>query len=313
MLSTAFCVALLAATAVAFALTEGAKTELSPLFGTQIAKVFSPVCGPSRCASHTAKIDFKLRERQRLEVWMLRNGRRVATVLPGKTFSRGPVKLAFTGLADDGVSILPDGDYQPVIRFVGEHRTITLPNVIALDTTPPEPAKPAAILRTHISPNGDGRSDSIRIPYTLSGAGHGILLVNGRQAEFTRGQRRQGTLTWNGRLGGRLLGAGWYRLAVAGQDAAGNRSSPVPVASVEIRYLRLGRPVVNVVRRHKLAIFVLTDATTVHWLLDRGRGRSRSHTLRIRAPRRPGVYTLYVTAAGHRAKAAVVVTRRASR
>jgi hypothetical protein len=309
MLSTAFCVALLAATSVAFALTEGAKTELSPLYGTKIAKVFSPVCSPSHCRSHAAKIDFKLRQRQQLEVWVLRNGRRVATVVPGKTFARGQVRLAFSGLADDGVSILPDGSYQPVIRFVGEHRTITLPNLIALDTTPPEPAKPARVVRTHISPNGDGRFDAIRIPYTLSGPGHGILLVNGRQAVFTRSQRRHGTLTWNGRLGGRPLGPGWYRLAVAGQDAAGNRSAPVPVASVEIRYLRLGRPSVNVVRRHKLALFVLTDAKTVEWLLDRGRGESRSHTLRIPAPRRPGVYTLYVTAAGHTAKAAVVVTR----
>jgi hypothetical protein len=244
---------------------------------------------------------------------MLRNGRRVSTVLPGKTYAKGEVRLAFTGLADDGVSILPDGSYQPVIRFVGEHRTITLPNLIALDTNPPEPAKPAELLRAHISPNGDGRNDSVRIPYTLSGPGHGILLVNGRQAVFTRAQRRQGTLTWNGRLGGRLLGPGWYRLAVAGQDAAGNRSSPVPAATVEIRYLRLGRSVVNVVRRHRLALFVLTDATTVHWLLDRGRGESRSHTLRIRAPRKPGVYTLYVSAAGHTAKASVVVARQAAR
>jgi hypothetical protein len=298
---------------VAFALTEGAKTELSPLYGTQIAKIFSPVCSPTHCRSHAAKIDFKLRERQRLEVWVLRNGRRVATIVPGKTFPRGQVRLAFSGLADDGVSILPDGNYQPVIRFVGEHRTITLPNLIALDTNPPVPAKPAEPLRTHISPNGDGRSDFVKIPYTLSGPGHGVLLVNGRQAEFTRTQRRQGTLTWNGRVGGSLLGPGWYRLAVAGQDAAGNRSTPVPVASVEIRYLRLGRPVVNVVRRHKLALFVLTDATTVHWLLDRGRGASRSHTLRLRAPRKPGVYTLYVTAAGHTARASVVVTRRAAR
>jgi hypothetical protein len=313
MLSTAFCVALLAATAVAFALTEGAKTELSPLYGTQIGKVFSPVCGPAHCRRHSAKIDFKLRRREELEVWMLRNGRRVSTVVPGRTFAEGEVRLAFSGLADDGVSILPDGSYQPVIRFVDEHRTITLPNLIALDTNPPEPAKPARLLRAQISPNGDGRNDSIRLPYALSGPGHAVLLVNGRQAVFTRSQRRRGTLTWNGRLHGTPLGPGWYRLAVAGQDVAGNRSSPVQVASVEIRYLRLGRPVVNVVRRHRLALFVLTDAKTVHWLLDRGRGESRSHTLRIRAPRRPGVYTLYVIAAGHTARASVVVTRNGAR
>jgi hypothetical protein len=308
MLSTAFCVALLAATAVAFALTEGAKTELSPIYGTKIAKVFSPVCGPSHCVSHNAKIDFKLRERQQLEVWMLRNGGRVATVVPGRTFAKGRVRLAFNGLADDGVSILPDGNYQPVIRFVEEHRTITLPNLIQLDTNPPEPVRPAELLQTHISPDGDGRRDSIR--YSLSEPGHAFLLVNGRPAVFTRGQRPKGAITWSGRLGGRLLGPGHYRLALARQDAAGNRSVPVPVATVEIRYLRLGRPVVDVVRRHRLALFVLTDAKTVHWLLDGGRGVSRSHTLRIRAPRKPGVYTLYVTAAGHTAKASVVVTRK---
>src|SRR5262245_51835865 len=100
-----------------------------------------------------------------------------------------------------------------------------------------------------------------------------------------------------------------YRLAIAGQDAAGNRSTPVPVASVKIRYLRLGRRVVDVVPRERLALFVLTDARTVDWLLDGRRGVSRSHTLQIRAPRRPGAYTLYVTAAGHTAAASVVVGR----
>lgn len=309
MLSTAFCVALLAATAVAFALTEGAKTELSPLYGTKIAKVFSPVCDPSLCRGATARIDFKLREQQRLEVWMQRNGKRVATIVLGRTFPKGEVNLAFTGLTRGGV-FLPDGSYKPVVRFVDQHRTITLPNLIQIDTEPPEPARPARRLRLEISPDGDGRNDAIRIPYTLSGRGHAVLLVNGRQAVFKRAQRPRGSLTWNGRLGGRLLGPGHYRLAVAGQDAAGNRSTAAPAGSVEIRYLRLGRPVVHVVRRHRLALFVLTDARTVSWLLDRGRGVSRSHTLLIRAPRKPGAYTLYVTAAGHTRKTAVVVMRR---
>jgi hypothetical protein len=313
MLSTAFCVALLAATAVAFALTEGAKTELSPIYGTQIAKVFSPVCSPAHCESHTARIDFKLRERQRLEVWVQRKGERVATVVAGRTFPRGEVRLAFTGLADDGVSILPDGSYQPVIRFVGDHRTITLPNLIVLDTNPPEPAPPAKLVRTHISPDGDGRNDEIRVPYSLSLPGHAVLFVNGRQAVFTRSQRPHGTITWNGVVGGHRLGPGHYRLSVAGQDIAGNRSAPVPMASVEIRYLRLGRPVVRVLRRHRLALFVLTDAKTLYWRLDRGNGVSHSHTLRIRAPRKAGVYTLYVTAAGHAARATVVVLRPARR
>ncbi len=77
-LSTAFCVALLAATAIAFALTEGAKTELSPIYGTKVyPKVFSPTC--KHCIYQAANIDFKLRKKQHIEVWMERNGTRVAT------------------------------------------------------------------------------------------------------------------------------------------------------------------------------------------------------------------------------------------
>ena len=113
MLSTAFCVALLAATAVAFALTEGAKTELSPLYGTKIAKVFSPVCSPAHCRRHTARIDFELRQDQELEVWMERNGRRVSIVEPSKTFSKGEVRLAFNGLADDGSRSSPTAPTTP--------------------------------------------------------------------------------------------------------------------------------------------------------------------------------------------------------
>ena len=65
--------------------------------------------------------------------------------------------------------------------------------------------------------------------------------MNGRQAVFTRSQRSRGALTWNGSVGGKRLGPGRYRLSIAGQDAAGNRSAPVPLASVAIRYLALGR------------------------------------------------------------------------
>ncbi len=107
-LSTAFCVALLAATAAAFALTEGAKTELSPIYRTKIAKSFSPTCDPRFCATRSASIVFWLRKRQHIQVWMERNGQRVATIVPGKTFPKGEVRLAFPGVGADGVSILPE-------------------------------------------------------------------------------------------------------------------------------------------------------------------------------------------------------------
>jgi hypothetical protein len=306
-LSTAFCVALLAATAVAFALTEGAKTELSPIYGTKIPHVFSPTCDPKICRFDVADIDFKLRKKQHLAVWMERGGKRVSTIVAGRTYPRGPVRLQFDGIADDGVTILPDGTYQPVIRLAKEHRTITLPNLIQLDTTPPQAIKFPKRVYTHISPDGDGRNDTFKVVYTLNSPGHGVLIVDGKQAGFTRSQKVHGSLTWGGRIDGKLVRPGRYVLYIAAQDAAGNRSKPFPFAAVTIRYLALGREKIAVSPRHRFALFVLTDARDVSWLFDRGRGESRKHTLKLRAPKKRGTYSLYVTAAGHTARATVVV------
>jgi hypothetical protein len=305
MLSTAFCVALLAATAVAFGLTEGAKTELSPIYGTKVAKIFSPTCNLAVCQGHTASIVFWLRQRQDLQVWMAKDGGRVATLVLRKTFPSGEVKLAFNGRTLAG-RLLPDGGYQPVIRLVDDHRTITLPNVIRLDTTPPKPLPPVHLVHTHISPDGDGRNDIFRVPYRLTGPGHAVLLVNGRQAVFTRSERLHGTITWTGRAGADKR-PGHYSLALETQDAAGNRSAPVRLGTVTIRYLALGRSTIVARRLHRFAVFVLTDAQKFRWLFDRGHGVSRSHTLRVMAPRKRGTYTLYVTAAGHTRRATVVV------
>jgi hypothetical protein len=307
-LSTAFCVALLAATAVAFALTEGAKTELSPIYGTKIPyKVFSPACNPRTCRTTVAAIEFKLRKRQHLEVWMIRNGKRVSTIVRGKTFPRGQVALSFTGVADNGVTLLPPGTYQPVIRITGDHRTITLPNKIEIDRTPPEVVKFPKRVYTHISPDGDHRDDVFGEPYVLNGPAHAILLVDNKQAVFTRSQKVRGVLTWNGTVDGKKLRPGRYLLLISAQDAAGNRAKPFPFAVVTIRYLALGRNEISVGPLHRFALFVLTDARNISWLFDRGRGEQRAHTLRLRAPRKPGRYSLYVTAAGHTAKATVTV------
>ena len=307
-LSTAFCVALLAATAAAFALTEGAKTELSPIYGTKIPyKVFSPECNPRLCRTQEAPIEFKLRKRQHLEVWMVRDGKRVSTVVAGRTFPKGLVTLSFTGLADDGVTPLPAGTYQPVIRLTGDHRTITLPNTIQINTTPPEVVKFPKQVYTHISPDGDHRNDVFRVPYVLNGPAHAVLYVNYRQAVFTRSQKIKGWLTWNGTVNGRKQPPGHYVLLIAAQDAAGNRSKPFPFAVVTIRYITLGRTSIDVAPNNRFALFVLTDAKNISWLFASGRGEQRSHTLLLRAPRKPGTYSLYVTAVGHTARATVHV------
>jgi hypothetical protein len=301
-LSTAFCVALLAATAGAFALTQGAKTELIPIYKTHVDKVFSPDCG---CATSVARIDFRLRKKDRLTVWLDHGGERVRTLVPGRTYPPGWVRLEFDGIDDGGVT-LPQGDYRPVVHLAREHRTIELPNTIVLDT------RPAAVrtrhrIYTHISPDGDGRNDVFKVRYSVSEPAHGILLVDRHQVEYTRFQRLSGTLEWNGKLDGRPARPGNHVLEISAQDLAGNRTKPFPFAVVTVRYVALGRTRVLVKPRARFALLVLADARRVEWRLRGRHGVARPGTLHLRAPAKRGVYRLYVVAAGHATKALVVV------
>jgi hypothetical protein len=302
LLSTAFLVALLAATAGAFALTEGAKLERSPIYRTHVDKILSPECN---CDTASATIDFRLRKRDRLTVWLERDGERVRTLVSGRTYAPGLVPLVFDGISDTGLT-LPDGTYMPVVHLAREHRTISLPNPIVLDTKPPVIRVPRRIY-THISPDGDGRKDEFRVPFRLSERGHGILLVDGRQVWFTRFQRLHGQLIWNGRIDGHTARPGNHVLKASAEDAAGNRAKPVPFAVVQVRYVKLGRDRVLAKPGTRFAILVLSDAKQVSWLFNRGRGVARPGTLKLKAPKKPGVYRLYVTAAGHSGKALVVV------
>ena len=70
-LSTVVVLALLAATAVAFAITEGAKLDKSPIAATRVDPLFSPE-GTDKRVAH---IRFRLRTRERISVW-IRDSRR---------------------------------------------------------------------------------------------------------------------------------------------------------------------------------------------------------------------------------------------
>ena len=65
--------ALLGATAAAFAVTERLKLERSPITGTKVDRVFSPVC---ECARDVAVVSFVLRRRETVTVDILDSGGR---------------------------------------------------------------------------------------------------------------------------------------------------------------------------------------------------------------------------------------------
>jgi hypothetical protein len=319
-LNVVLVLALLAATAVAFVIAEGAKLQRSPLAKTAVSKVFSPDATITRIVTDgkvtryghkVASIKFQLRSAQTLEIWIEdEHGDQVASLLPSRHFRKGQiVDVVWDGTEPNGLAA-PDGVYRPVVKL--PHRTIVLPNPIRLDTKPPVisvPDRPHVV----ISPDGDGNNDSFSVPYRVTEPAHAILRVrpaaaeHAQQVEYTYFQRLTGTLTWNGKFGGKAAKPGNYVLYASAQDTAGNRSKGKPFAVVQVRYLVLARTRVTVKPGGIFYLRVSTDAPNVRWSLHGRSGVEKRGTLHFHAPKSPGVYHLYVQAAGHAAQCTVVV------
>jgi hypothetical protein len=126
------------------------------------------------------------------------------------------VRVRWNGRDANG-ELVPDGVYLPLVSLERAGRTIDLPNPIRVDTVKP------TITATHLRSNGR----KLKISYTFSEPGHGILIVNRHRAVFTYGTRRHGRLTWYGRMNGRVVKPKRHQLLLVAQDLAGNRSAPV--------------------------------------------------------------------------------------
>ena len=303
--STVLVVALLAATATAFALTEGLKLEPSPILGTRVDEVFSPSC---TCEKPSAEISFRLRNADRLDIALLNGDDEVvATPIRGQRYPRGRVVVRWDGLDADGAP-LPEGSYRPRVHLREERRTIVLPNPIELDVTPPTVVGTGTRPRL-FSPDGDGRADRLTVTYVLSEPAKALLFVNGRQRVETRFPRERDTLAWFGRVAGRAVRPGTYALVLRARDPAGNLGDATQLPPVTVRFVALGRKRVVALAGARFAIRVSSDARTVRWRLGSRAGSARPGTLRFRAPAQPGRFTLTISANGHSARAAVFVRK----
>jgi flagellar hook capping protein FlgD len=302
--STVLVVALLAATGAAFALTQDLKTELSPVYGTDIAPVLSPLC-TVECDDGTPPLAFKLRRSDRLDVSIVDGDRVVRTLVRDASYQAGPVELEWDGRDDDG-RLVPEGEYQPRVKLHEDRRVITLPNPIRIDVTPPSIERISSSRRV-FSPDGDGRVDRVLFRYRLNEPGRAMLLINGTRRWLTRFPREQDFLVWNGKVGGRSLRPGTYTARIAAFDPAGNvgeQSRPFPIV---LRYVALGRDRITVPAGSRFAVRISSDARAVRWRLGRRSGVTRPGTLRLRAPLQKGTFTLVVSANGHSAGARVFV------
>ena len=295
--------ALLGATAAAFAVTERLKLERSPITGTKVDRVFSPVC---ECARDLSVISFILRRRETVTLDVLdRNGRSIRTVVRNRREPAGRVSYTWDG-RDNADRVVAEGVYRPRVTLRRNGRTIVLPNPIRVDTTAPVITLVRVFPRV-LSPDGDGRRDRVTATYRIDERAGAVMLVDGRQRVQSKFRRQHGNLVWFGRVDGRTVGPGLYEIRLRAADRAGNRSMRTRAVLVRVRFVQLSRERIEVVAGKRFSVRVMTDASSYRWLFAGNRGVGRREVLVLRAPETPGSYSLYVTVGGRAARAAVDV------
>lgn len=294
----ALVLALLAATAAAFAVTESLKLERSPITGTRVTKVFSPVC---RCPTDVARIAFRLRSADRLTLAIVdSDGQVVRTLVTARRVPRGLVEVPWNG-RDDAGRLLADGRYKPRVHLANGRRTILLPNPITLDTHPPRAA--IVSVAPQVFTPGLG---NVNVRYRVSEAANAILYVNGRLRVRGRFHRLEGKLEWYGKVDHTQLPAGTYRLQVAGLDLAGNLGRRSAPRAVRIRYIEPVRALQRA-RAGGPVVVRYAPAAPVRWQLGSRSGFAQHGVVRLRAPDQPGTYRLFLTRGPHAARVTVVV------
>jgi hypothetical protein len=297
-------VALLGATAAAFAVTERLKLEKSPITGTRVDKVFSPVC---ECARDIAVVSFRLRRGGIVTVDVLdAGGDPVRTLVRNRREQAGRVSYTWDG-RDDANRVVAEGVYRPRVRLRQHGRTIVLPNPIRVDTTAPTVTLGRVVPRV-FSPDGDGRNDRLTAFYEIDEPARAMMLVDGRRRVLSKFRETEGRLVWFGLVDGRSVRPATYEIRLRAFDRAGNRSARTRAVLVRVRYIELRRDEVEAVVGARFSIGVSTDAASYRWLFDGRSGTARRARLVLRAPEEPGTYPLYVVTGRWADRAAVVVS-----
>jgi hypothetical protein len=201
---TVVIVALLAATAVAFATTERQKLERTPFGVLPVPRDVSPARGP-------ALIRLRLHRPHLLTVQILdRRDRVVATLVRQRRYEAGIAAFRWSADAKDGI-------YTPRVTL-DDGRVFTLPVQIRIDSVPPTAA--LVSYRPHVLRRRG--KPQIRIAYRVSEKAHILLYVNGRRELVGGAKSLHFAVNWVTRRNGRRLRPGRYRLQLAAVDLAGN-------------------------------------------------------------------------------------------
>jgi hypothetical protein len=302
-LTTVTLLGLLVATAAAFAITEHLKLIRSPVYGTLVSKVLSPVCG---CRESTATIRIRLRHHDRVTMKILDSGEHLVDTIASNAGQPARQHLFFTwdGRTDAG-SPAPDGVYYAEVHLADAHRTILLPNRIVLDTQTPHVLSAGSAKDVLYA--GPGRSVAIR--YAFSEQANAVVYLHGRRIIRGRPTREHDRIKWAGTLEGRPVRAGRYVLSIGARDAAGNETPPAgrKDVTVVVRYIDVIPGRFSVRAGARLTARIQTASPRYRWRLGHRHGARRGHVLTLHAPTTPGTYRLVVAEDGHATTALVRV------
>jgi hypothetical protein len=306
-LTTVTLLGLLVATAAAFAITEHLKLIKSPVYGTQVSRVLSPVC---HCADNKATIQIELRHRDNVTVTIVDSGGHpVATLAPvsASVAPHTPYDFAWGGRTDAGTPV-PDGVYHPWVHLDNARHTFEFTNRIVVDTQAPKVLSASGVPRVLFV----GPRHKLAIHYAVSEPAHAVVYLGGRRVVGGRRTRPQGKVEWAAKIAGRPLRAGTYVLSVGAVDLAGNETPPAQRkdVTVVVRYIEVAPRSVLVRPGRQFTVHVETNAPRYTWRLAGRRGAKRGKVLRLRAPAKQGTYRLYVAENGHVARVVVRVGAR---
>jgi hypothetical protein len=214
---TVIVVALLTATAVAFATTERQKLEKTPFAVLEVTQAFSP----KRAA---ATIRLRLRRPHLVTIVILdSHDRQVATLVREQRVEPGIVEYHWKATA-------PDGVYTPRVTL-DTGREFTLPRQIRVDSVAPRTRLVA--YRPHVL--RPGAKPTVTISYRVNEKAHVIVYANGRRVAVSFAKALSSKVNWQARRYGDRLPRGRYHLELAAVDLAGNIGARTPVFIVRIR------------------------------------------------------------------------------
>lgn len=313
---------LVVASGVGLVLTQALRHSDPVVIGVRRTAAFSPNgAGPRRAA-----VSFWLRRPDRVAVSVVdQRDDPVRTIDAARSVpSRTRVRFFWDGRDADGKRVA-DGRYRFRIGLAAQGRSLTLPQVVRLDTAAARPW-----IGSVLPPHGVG-------PLLMPGPSRARGRVRG-----TRGHDRfqtvvrtdvqparvvarlplppgAGYVSWDGHIRGRPAPDGTYMLGIDLVDAAGNHGSypasldPLPrgvrgMSGVTVRRLAVTPQVVPARPGDLLSIAVDSRNGPWQWALRRPgidrpllKGRGRGRQLRLRLPaRQVGLLTLAVSGSGRR-------------